>query len=103
MSSTEEKLDALIRSMADLKKSHDESRLKLDEKLKKLEEDVAATQEDVTERMLRQARRDRLYEFQRKGHEEQFAFNKEVGDRIEAAAKRLSKLAPPSEKDKATV
>ena len=80
-------------------KSHDKSKRELDGKLKKLEEDATATQQDATERALR----DRPYEFRRKGHEEQFSFNVEVGDRIDVAAIRLSKLTPSSDKDKATL
>ena len=49
MASTDEKLDELIRCVADLKKSHEESQKDLDGKLKKLEDDFTATQQDVTE------------------------------------------------------
>ena len=48
--STDKKLDALINSVAELKRSHEQSQKDLDGRLKKLEEDVPATQEDVTER-----------------------------------------------------
>ena len=74
----------------------------LDGKLKKLEDDFTATQKDVTERALKKAQRERPYEFCRKGHKEQFAFNAEVGDRIDPAARKMSKLGPTSE-DKATL
>ena len=39
MSLTDEKLDALIASVSNLQKSHEQSQLELDEKLQKLEED----------------------------------------------------------------
>ena len=94
MSSTEEKLDALIKSVADLTKSQKTHQRDLDIKLKKLEEDVATAQEDATERAIKRAKRDRPIEFKRKGHQEQYVFNEEVDDRLEAAAKKIKKLAP---------
>ena len=42
---TDQKLDALIKLVAELKKSQDSSHKELEEKLQKLEEDVAASQE----------------------------------------------------------
>ena len=48
MSSMEEKLDSLIRSVAALTECLKDSKRKLDEKLKKLEHDVATAQEDAT-------------------------------------------------------
>ena len=103
MSSTDEKLNFLIASVSELQSSHEQSQCKLDEKLKKLEEDVVATQMDVTEWAIKKARRDCPYEFWRKGHEEQFLFNAKVADKINVANKRLSKVVPPSEKDKAAI
>ena len=49
--------------VADLKKSHNESLLKLGGKLRNLEEDVAATQKDVTKKALKRVWRDCPYEF----------------------------------------
>ena len=49
MSSTEEKLDNLIRSVTALTEGQKDSKRELDEKLKKLEHDVATAQEDATE------------------------------------------------------
>ena len=94
MSSTEEKLDTLIKSVADLTRSQKTHQRDLDLKLKKLEKDVTAAQEDATERAIKRAKRDRPIEFKRKGHQEQYVFNKEVDDRLEAAAKKIKKLAP---------
>ena len=82
---------------------HKTSQRELDEKLKKLEQDVATAQEDATERAIKRAKRDRPYEFRRKGHQEQFMFNEEVADRVEAAAKKIQKLAPADVKQKKTV
>ena len=39
----------------------------------------------------------------RKGHEEQFPSNAEVGDWIDAAAKKMSKFGLTSKKDKVTL
>ena len=49
MSSTEEKLDALIRSVADLTERQKANQSDLNNKLKRLEKDVAAVNEDATE------------------------------------------------------
>ena len=75
MSLTEEKLDKLIRSIGDLQRTHKASQKELESKLQKLEADVAASQdkqEDATERAFKRMRRDKPYEFRRKGHEEQY-------------------------------
>ena len=53
MSSTEEKLDNLIRSVAALTESQKDSKRELNKKLKKLEHDVATAQEDVTEQAIK--------------------------------------------------
>ena len=90
MSSTEEKLDALIESVAALAERQKANQRDLDNKLKTLEKDVAAANEDATER----AKRDRPIEFERKGHQEQYVFNEEVEDRLEAATKKIKRLAP---------
>ena len=63
MSSTEEKLDSLIRSVATLTENQRTNQCDLDAKLRKLEKDVTAAQEDATERALKRAKRDRPIEF----------------------------------------
>ena len=68
MSSIEEKLDNLIRWVADFIKCHKMSQWELDKKLKNLEQDVATAQEDATKQAIKQAKRERPYEFQKKGH-----------------------------------
>ena len=99
----DEKLDELICCVADLKQLHGQSQKDLDGKLKKLEDDFTAMQKDVTKIALKKAWREPPNEFCRKGHEEQFVFNAELGDQINAVARRMSKLGPTLEKDKATV
>ena len=85
MSSMEEKLDDLIRSVAALTEGQRDSKRELDEKLKKLEHDVATAQEDATERAIKRAKRECPYEFRKKGHQEQYLFNAEVADRGQEA------------------
>ena len=63
MSTTEEKLDSLLKAVSDLKDSQQDSQRDLYTKLKKLEKDVAAAQQDATERALRKAKRGRPMEF----------------------------------------
>ena len=46
-------------------------------------------------------RRDKPYEFHRKGHEEQYRFNLGIVDHVAAATTQLDKIQPASEKDKA--
>ena len=85
---TDQKLDALIKSVTELKKSQDSSHEELEEKLQKLEGDVAASQElqeDATERAVKRLRMDKPYEFRRKGHEEQYRFNSGIMDHVAAA------------------
>ena len=101
---TDQKLDVLIKSVSELKKSQDSSHKELEDKLQKLEDDVAASQElqeDATERAVKRLRRDKPFEFRRKGHEEQHRFNSEIFDHVALAATHLKKILPASDKDKA--
>ena len=79
------------------------SQPELDEKLKKLEANVTASQQDTTERAIKRAKRDRPYEFRKKGHQEQYLFNAEVADGVETATSKLQKLALAGEKEKKIV
>ena len=99
MSTTEEKLDSLLKAVSDLKDSQQDSQRNLNTKLKKLEKDAAAAQQDATERALRKAKRGRPMEFKRKGHQEQFEFNELVEDHLEAASKKIKKIAAPRDSD----
>ena len=91
---TDQKLDALIKSVSELKKSQDSSHKESEDKLQKLEE----LQEDATERAVKRLRRDKLFEFQRKGHEEQHRFNSEIADHVASATTHLLKIQPASDK-----
>ena len=49
---------------------------------------------DATEQALKRAKHDRPIEFKRKGHQEQYVFNEEVEDHLEAAVKKIKRLTP---------
>ena len=67
MSSTEEKLDGLIRSVASLVENQKTHQRDLDDKLKKLEKDITAAQAEATERALKMAKQGRLLNLSGKG------------------------------------
>ena len=112
--STEEKLDSLIKSVEKLaeqqtanqraldanQRTLDANQRAIDERLTKFEDDVTRAQEDATERAIKRARRERPMEFKKKGHQEQFSFNAEVADHVEAASRKIRKLSPAEEKEK---
>ena len=56
MSTTEEKLNSLLKAVSDITSSQQENQCDLDDKLKKLEKDVAAAQQDTMECTLRKAK-----------------------------------------------
>ena len=97
--STDQKLDELKElfssSMAALKHSHKETHKAMGTEMAKLKEDLAAAkdqQEEVTEHAIKLARKECLLEFNEKGHEEQFLFNRQVQDNIATASRQLGKL-----------
>ena len=98
----EQKLDKLMGAVSSISDEQKLTKRDLEERFKKLEEDVAASHEDATERALKRVKRDRPLEFKRKGHEEQYVFNAEIGDRIEAAVRKIKKINAPTEKDAKT-
>ena len=88
--STDQKLDALLASFDTFKDAQLKSQQTLEEKLRKFEVDLESTkesQEEATERTLKQIKRDRPLQFQRKGHEEQYRFNADVQDHVASAGK----------------
>ena len=91
-------LQELIRAVSVLSKNQAASLHNLDSKFVKMEKEVAASQEDTTERAIKRATRDRPLEYKKKGHKEQYYFNAEVGDRMEAAAKKM-KVTLTSDKE----
>ena len=100
-SSTDQKLDELkellASSISALKQTQQNSKamVTVSGKFMGLEKVLAAAkahQEDATERALKCTRRERPLEFNRKGHEEQFRFNLQLQDNIDAASRQLEKL-----------
>ena len=103
MSTTEQKLDTLLTSVTQMQEEQRAARKDLEDKIAKLEEDVKSSNQDAAERAVKKAKRERPLEFKRKGHEEQFYFNQDVGDCIAAATRHLGKIATPAEKEKAAM
>ena len=93
MATTEQKLDDLILAVAALREGQSTSQCNLDERFKMLKEDVTMAQEDATER----AKREWPLEFKNKAHHEQFSFNSQVADHVEAVARKIQKLNPTGE------
>ena len=98
----EEKLDQLLALVDELKKAQESGKVEM---VQRLEQDVATNQDMSAQHMVKKLiiRRDRGYEFKRKGNEKQFLFNDELKDQIEAASTHLVKLKPTSEPDTAAL
>ena len=94
---TEEKLDALLKSVESLKKDQSEGQRDLRKRLDHLEREVASGQEDATQRVIKRLKEDRTLVFRKKGNERQFLFNDDVKDQLDAVGKHLDQLEPPSE------
>jgi len=54
--------------------------------------DLVGFNSTPTERAIRRAKRDRPIYFVQKGHKDQFIFNADIEDRLEATAKKMRKL-----------
>jgi len=108
MSMTADKLDELMEAVKQLsavtqrnltRELTRDLMAKFEERFSRLEQEVRATQEDATERAIRRAKRNRPIDFRQKDHKDQFLFNKEIGDRLESATKKMRKVTPTSEKE----
>ena len=97
----EGKLDELLESFSNLKKSHEESQQQITAKLDRLEQDVATGQEETLQLVAKRLKRDPEYQFHRKGNEKQIVFNKAVNDSIQSAANLLEKVKPMGAQDTA--
>ena len=82
MSTTEEKLDSILKLLADIKQEHADGQRDLRPKLEKLEKEVATGQEDATQQVVKQLKEDRTLVFKKKGNERQFLFNNNVKDQM---------------------
>ena len=101
MTTTDEKIDALLRSVESLRRSQDENQEEMSRKLLQLENDVRTSQEDASQRLAKKIRREKLPEFRKKGHEKQYFFIEEIKDRVETASGLLVKIKPADERDTA--
>ena len=91
---------ALNQSQQTIQVSLNQRFRKLEEDFNKAQEDLTRAQEDAMECTIKRARRECPPEFKNKGHQEQFSFNLEVGDHMDATARKLQKLTPAGEKEK---
>ena len=103
MSTTDDKIDALLRSVDALKQSQQENQEEMARKLSQLESEVAAGQDSAARRACKKMRLERAPEFKKKGHERQYAFIEGVKDHVDAASQILSKLKPADDREEATV
>ena len=60
--------------------------------MRKLRDDMRAVQEEAAERQ-QTRKKEKPYHFQKKGHEEQFAFNDGVADNLDEAENHLARAA----------
>ena len=65
----EQKIDELLASITALKKDQDDCQKAMSDKLERLECDVQAGQEVMAVKVVKKLKRDRGYEFRKKGHE----------------------------------
>lgn len=103
MTSTNEKLDALLKSVAVLQQKHKTSCKDLETKFAWLEEDIKSAQQDPTKKMVKKTKQERPLEFKKKDHEEQYYFNQDISDCIALASKQLENINPVSDRDKAMI
>ena len=96
----EQKIDELLASITALKKDQDDNQKAMSDKLERLERDVQAGQEMAAEKVVKKLKRDRGYEFKKKGHERQYLFNDDIKDKMDSAAASLAKVTPANPKDK---
>ena len=103
MATTDDKIDALLRSVDALKQLQKENQEAMARKLSQLENEVAAGQDSAAQRACKKMKLERVPEFKKKGHERQYAFIKGVKDHVDAASQILSKLKPADDREEATV
>ena len=99
----EQKLDELLASVAGLKQTQETNKVEMGHRLNQPEKDVAVRQDKAAQHMVKKLKRDRWYEFKRKGNEKQFLFNDKLKDRIKAAALHIAKLTPTTKQETATL
>ena len=102
MSTTEEKLDNVLKALDSIKQEHNEGQRDLRRKLDRLEREVASGQ-DATQKVVKRLKEDRTLVFKKKGNERQFLFNDNVKDQIDATEKHLDLLEPATEAQRETL
>ena len=95
-SMTEEKLDALLKSVEALKQEQLDGQRDLRKRLEHLEKEVSSGQEEATQRVVKRLKEDRTLVFWKKGNERQFIFNNNVKDQLDAVGRQLDQLEPSS-------
>ena len=68
MATTEEKLDAVLKSLESLKEEHKGGQLDLRRRIEQLEKDVMSGQEEATQRVVKRLKEDRTLVFRKKGN-----------------------------------
>ena len=58
---------------------------------------------EAAEKAVKKAKCERPLEFKRKGHEEQYRFDQDIGDCIASATNHIAKITTPGEKDRAAM
>ena len=102
MSMTEAKLDALIPSVASLSEDYQATQTALDQRFRnfsRAQQDITKAEETATEHATKWIKQQSPLELKNKGRQEQFSFNSEVADHVEATAKKLQKLTPAGERE----
>ena len=90
----------LLISIAVMKQTQAENQREMSQKLEQLERDVHAGQDVAAERVVKKLKRDRGYEFKKKGHEKQYLFNDDIKDKLDSAAAMVAKVTSTNAKDK---
>ena len=99
----EEKLDALLQSVDNLKKTQPGDQEDLRRKLDQLEKDVAVGQEETTQRVIKKLKEDQTFTFKKKGNKKQYIFNDSVKDQFLATGKHLDSIKPTTSAGRETL
>ena len=85
----EEKIDALIKSVDNLKQTQAGDQQDLRRRLDQLEKDMATGQKEATQRVIKKLKEDQTFSFKKKGNEKQYIFNDNVKDQLLSTGKHL--------------
>ena len=94
------KLDKLLTLIAVMKQTQAENPREMSQKLEQVERDVHTGQDVVAKRVVKKFKRDRGYEFQKKGREKQYLFNDDIKDKLDSAAAMVAEVTPANANDK---